>query len=137
APCGVGHWRFNSRRLCTSLGSSRWACCILSVAASFRARRVAIDLAAGPAIVAHARSFSRTRAKPAGGDPYIDGGETFRKETAKGAQAVTSWFLVKRNVRSCRGRPFTYQKNPCFVYFFRCSCPLSPRPARPMITGQR
>jgi hypothetical protein len=67
----------------------------LPVAARFRARRVAIELAAGPAIVAHGRSFSRTRAEPAGGDPYIDGGETVGKETATGAQAVTSCFLMK------------------------------------------
>ena len=62
-------------------------------------------MAAGRAIVAHGRSFSKTRAKPAGGNPYIDGGETFRKETAKGAQDVTSWFLVKRNVPGRREKP--------------------------------
>jgi hypothetical protein len=64
---------------------------------------VANELAAGRAIVAHSRSFSRSRAEAAGGDPGSDGGETGRKETARGAQAVTSCFLTKRNVQMCRG----------------------------------
>jgi DNA-binding transcriptional LysR family regulator len=75
----------------------------LPVPARFPAPRVANELAAGRAIVAHSRSFSRSRAEPAGGDPGSDGGETGRKETARGAQAVTSCFLTKRNVQMCRG----------------------------------
>jgi hypothetical protein len=47
-------------------------------------------LAPGRAIVAPSRSFSRSRAEAAGGDPGSDGGETGGKETVRGAQAVTS-----------------------------------------------
>jgi hypothetical protein len=48
----------------------------LPVAARFRAHRVTNELAAGRAIVAHGRSFSRSRAESAGGDSCSDGGET-------------------------------------------------------------
>jgi hypothetical protein len=77
----------------------------LPVKARFRARRVANDLAAVRAIIAHSRSFSKSRAEPAGDDPWSDGGETGRKEIARGAQQlVTSCFLTKRNVRGNRAR---------------------------------
>jgi hypothetical protein len=103
ASCGVGHRRLNCFRLCTSLAPCRWACGILPVAARFRAPRVANELAPGRAIVAHSRSFSRSRAEAAGGNPGSDGGGTVRKETARGAQVETSCFLTKRNVQTCRG----------------------------------
>ena len=77
-------------RQCTSLGPCRWTGVILPVAAHFRATRVRYELAAGRALVAHSRSFSRSRAEAAGGDPGSDGGKTGRKENARGTQAVTS-----------------------------------------------
>jgi hypothetical protein len=61
----------------------------LPVAARFRARRVAIELAAGQAIVAHGRSFSKTRPESAGSDSGIDGATTLSKKTAEGRRGVT------------------------------------------------
>ena len=55
----------------------------MPVKARFRARRVANELAKIPAIVAHSRSFSKSRAEPAGDDPWSDGGKTGRKEIAQ------------------------------------------------------
>ena len=81
-----------------------WACSILLVGARFRARRVAIELAARRPNVADGRRFSRTRAEPAEGDPRIDGGKTVRKETASGTRAVTRVCSENPLFLRCTGR---------------------------------
>jgi DNA-binding transcriptional LysR family regulator len=72
----------------------RW---FLPVSARFRAPRVANELAAGRAIVAHSRSFSRSRAEPAGGDPDSDGG-AIRTDSIVDQNRSFAGVVTERNV---------------------------------------